>query len=138
MKYVLNETPVRTSNNYGINNINIDLELPKVKTFENATFEISSEDISFEIEEPKGKMSSKIGLNIDKNYSVTLTIPEYVKVKEPIRITFEFDEDNVNLVDDIKIVMEEGSSAKFIIEYLTEDKNTEFLHYLKQEIIAKT
>lgn len=133
----LNKTPVRTSNNYGINDISLDLELPEVRTFENATFEISSDDIEFNIEEPKSILNSKIGLELQSNYSVTLTVPEYVKVKEPIRITFEFDEDNTSLVDNIKIVMEEGSSAKFIIEYLSNDNNQKFFHYLKQETIAK-
>lgn len=133
----LNKTPVRTSNNYGINDIGLDLELPEVRIFENATFEISSDNIEFNIEEPKGMLNSKIGLELQSNYGVTLTVPEYVKVKEPIRVTFEFDEDNLSLVDNIKIVMEEGSSAKFIIEYLGNDNNQKFFHYLKQETIAK-
>jgi len=133
----LNKTPVRTSNNYGINDIGLDLELPEVRIFENATFEISSDDIEFNIEEPKSILNSKIGLELQSNYSVILTVPEYVKVKEPIRVTFEFDEDNTSLVDNIKIVMEEGSSAKFIIEYLSNNNNQKFFHDLKQETIAK-
>ena len=137
MMYVLNKTPVRTSNNYGINDISLDLELPKVKAFENATFEISSDEIELNIDAPEGSLNSKIGLKIDENYGVTLTVPKYVKVKKPIRVTFEFDENNLSLVDNIKIVMGEDSSARFIIEYLTENKNIEFFHYLKQETFAK-
>lgn len=133
----LNKTPVRTSNNYGINDISLDLGLPEVRAFENATFEISSDDIEFNIEEPKGLLDSKIGFELESNYGVTLTVPQYVKVKEPIRVTFEFDEDNRTLVDNIKIVMEEGSSARFIIEYLSNNNNQKFFHYLKQETIAK-
>ena len=137
MKYILNKTPVRTSNNYGINDISLDLEIPNIKTFENATFEISSDDIEFNIEKPKGQMNSKIGININKNYEVILTVPKYTKIKEPIRVTFEFDEDNICLVDNLKIVMEEGSSAKFLIEYLCNNKEIEYFHYLKQETTAK-
>ena len=133
----LNKTPVRTSNNYGINDISLDLELPEVRAFENTTFEISSDEIEFNIEEPKEALNSKIGFELESNYGVTLTVPQYVKVKEPIRVTFEFNEDNISLVDNIKIVMEEGSSARFIIEYLSNDNNQKFFHYLKQETIAK-
>lgn len=137
MNYKLNKTPVRTSNNYGINDISLDLELPKIKEFENATFEISSDDIEFNIEAPNGMINSKIGLELEKNFCATITIPEYVKITEPIRITFDFDDDNLNLVDNLKIVMKEGASAKFLIEYLTEDKKIECFHYLKQETIAE-
>ena len=138
MNYILNKTPVRTSNNYGINDISLNLNIPEIRAFENATFEISSDDIGLNIEEPKGLLNSKIGLELQNNYSVTLTVPEYTKIQEPIRITFEFDEDNVNLVENLKIIMEEGSSAKFLIEYLTENKNIELFHYLKQETILKS
>lgn len=136
MNYTLNKTPVRTSNNYGINEISLDLELPKVKQFENASFEISSDDIEINKEAPKEMLNSKIGLELESNYSITTIVPKHVNVKEPIRITFNFDEDNMTLVDNIKIIMEEGSSAKFIIEYLSE-KDLSCFHYLKQELIAK-
>lgn len=137
MNYILNKTPVRTSNNYGINDISLEIELPRITTFENASFEVSSDEIEFNIEEPEGFLNSKVGLEIQENYKVTIKVPEDIIIKEPIRVTFDFDEDNVCLVDNIKIIMEKGSSAKFIIEYLSEDKDTEFFHYLKQETIAK-
>ena len=76
----LNKTPVRTSNNYGINDISLNIELPQIKPFDNATFEISSDDIKFNIEEPKGKISSKIGIELEQNYNVTITVPEYKKI----------------------------------------------------------
>ena len=43
-KYVLNETPLRTSNNFGINNIEIVLDIPSKKTFNG--FNVITEDIS--------------------------------------------------------------------------------------------
>ena len=41
-KVILNPTPVRTSENYGINDLKVDLKIPKVKNFENYTI-ISSD-----------------------------------------------------------------------------------------------
>ena len=34
-KYVLNETPIRTARNFGINHVEVDVEIPEYKTFEN-------------------------------------------------------------------------------------------------------
>ena len=35
-KYTLNQTPVRTAKNFGINDINLELEIPQIKEFCNA------------------------------------------------------------------------------------------------------
>ena len=134
-KVVLNETPVRTSNNYGINDISLDLEIPEIKDFENVTIEV--EDNSVEIKEIKEEINSKIGLKLKSNYGLSIKVPEYSEIKDPIRITFDFDEDNMVLVDNLKIIMEEGASARFIIEYLSNSENEKLFHYLKQETIAK-
>lgn len=134
-KVVLNETPIRTSNNYGINDISIDLEIPKIKEFENVTIEVENDNVK--IKEIKEEVSSKIGLKLQSNYGLNIIIPAYTEIKAPIRITFEFDEENANLVDNIKIIMEEGASAKFIIEYLSNSDSEKQFHYLKQETIAK-
>ena len=36
-KITLNKAPVRTSNNYGINDITLELEIPMIKQFQNIT-----------------------------------------------------------------------------------------------------
>ena len=57
---ILNQTPVRTSKNYGINDIELDLEIPKITEFDNITIlsdELENIDISDD-----GILTSKIGL----------------------------------------------------------------------------
>ena len=65
--HFLNETTVRTSVNYGINNIKIEFDLPdenKQKTFENfsiSTDEIDKMNIKISDEGNEKEFSSKIG-----------------------------------------------------------------------------
>ena len=62
---ILNQTPVRTSKNYGINDIELDLEIPKITEFDNITIlsdELENIDISDD-----GILTSKIGLELRVN-----------------------------------------------------------------------
>ena len=99
-KISLNPTPVRTSENYGINDIKLDLKIPKIKKFDNYTI-ISSEIDKLEIMDIKDnsndELYSDIGLRIEKNLDVMIVVPEHARFKEPIIIEFEFDEDNIVL-----------------------------------------
>lgn len=130
---ILNQTPVRTSKNYGINDIELDLEIPKITEFDNITIlsdELENIDISDD-----GILTSKIGLELRVNKNINISIPENKKIKEPIIIEFNFDEDNRVLVDNIKVVFEKNSKANIILKYISDDDEKHF-HYLKQEIIA--
>ena len=35
MKYILNETPIKTTKGFNINNIQLDLDIPVIKNFHN-------------------------------------------------------------------------------------------------------
>lgn len=136
-KMVLNPTKARTSNNYGINDITLDLDLPEEKDlqeFQNVSVVSDELDkLRFEnIRETKA-MSSKIGLNIKQNYGMKITVLKNTTIKNPIIIEFNLDEDNNTLVDNIKINFEKNSNAKFIIKYAS-DGNEKGFHYLKNEI----
>lgn len=136
-KMVLNPTKARTSNNYGINDITLDLDLPEEKDlqeFQNVSVVSDELDkLRFEnIRETKA-MSSKIGLNIKQNYGMKITVLKNTTIKNPIIIEFNLDEDNTTLVDNIKINFEKNSNAKFIIKYAS-DGNEKGFHYLKNEI----
>ncbi len=150
-KLKLNSTSVRTSNNFGINDITVDLEIPEIKEFNNAMI-ISYESDSFKVSDlflgvSKNKLNTKIGLEVNENYGLTLIIPENTVISEPIIVDFDFDEDNLALVDNIRIVMEKNSEADFILKYKALDdicidnknnsKIEKCFHYLKQETILK-
>lgn len=161
-KIILNKAPVRTSNNYGINDIALELEIPKIKQFQNMSMmcydfddveveninlnEIKTEKVNSMMnlngerssksdsnEIGKNEMSSRIGLNLQQNYGIKITIPKNTIVRSPIVLEFNFDEDNNTLVDNIKIEYEENSEATFIIKY-TSDSEEEQFHYLKNEV----
>lgn len=128
-KMILNKTPVRTSVCFGINDISLDLDVPLIKEFENVTI-VVDEPIDINVKKEEKNMSSKIGLNLRTNYQIEINIEEYKNVKKPILINVDFDDDNLALVDNIKINMAKNSSASFIIKYSSNEKA---FHYLKQE-----
>lgn len=140
MKYTLNETPIRTSKNYGINNIELDIDIPTIKNYDN--FVLTSNDVeklqivNMETEIGNELIKSKIGLEAKQNYGLSITVPKNTKIKDSIILEFSLDEDNSSLVDNIKIIFEENSKADIIIKYISTDEGKEF-HYLLQETIAK-
>jgi len=122
-KYVLNETPVRTTSNFKINDIKVDLDLPKDLLFHN--FDIIGDTSKLEITTIEGKsLNSKIGLTFDKSLDLSIKVKKGVIIENPIYITYNFRE-NDNLISNIKIDLEEDSKANFIFKYksLTNGKN---------------
>lgn len=138
-EFDLNSTPVRTAKNFGINNIKLNLEIPKIREFNNCVI-MSYESDRFEMSDlfigmSKNKLDTRIGLELNKNYGITLTVPEGTYIDNPIILEFDFDEENSILIDNIKIVMEKSSKADFIFKYKTDEERC--FHYLKQENILK-
>ncbi|MBR3134411.1 MAG: SufD family Fe-S cluster assembly protein [Clostridia bacterium] len=133
-KYILNPTPIRTSVNYNINDIKLDLEIPKYKRFDNISIYTEELDkIEVDIEESySGKLTSKIGLEYNKYEKIVITIPKSIKIKNPIVLDYLFDEDNKYLVDNVEINMGENSSASFIIHYCDENNVNHYFHQLQQ------
>ncbi len=95
MKYILNETPLRTTNNYGINNLEIDLDIPVLDGFREYSF---SKELNIK-QEIKDNFKSRIGLKHDKYLNVDIDIKE--SIKEPVVIDYDFDKTNglVSVVD---------------------------------------
>ncbi len=129
-KYILNETPVRTANNFGINNVELTIDIPKIhKEFEN--FSIETEDIDkikFEMESSLNKIQSenRIGLERNVNKLIKIIIPENVKIPEKIKMEFELDDENEILVENIEIIIEKNAYANFQIVYTSSNKANAF------------
>ena len=112
MKYVLNETPLRTTNNYGINNLEIELDIPKIDVFKEYSF---SKKINYK-QEVKNNFNSRIGLEHNKYLNVDIDIKE--NLKEPVIINYDFD--NVDgLVSVIDIYLD-NCEADLIFRYKSE------------------
>ena len=113
----LNDTPVRTARNFAINNIELPVEIPnKIKNFE-----------SVEIANSKSKIDNKVS-NKELAYGIGKILEELVfknannkiriqttKQKEDIKIIYNFDENNLNLINQIEILAE--NDANIIIIY---------------------
>lgn len=116
MSLKLNETPVKTSNNFLINNIEIDdLTLPKnLREFKNVNIISNNSFISQDTSEKSlvygnGK---ELEENIFNNANSRLKIePKDDKIK----IIFDFDDENLELVNQIDIIG--NQDADIIIEY---------------------
>ena len=121
-KVVVNETPIRTSRNFRINNIvleNIDLPENSNK-FENVEIKKNSCEVS----EVKPDVKMVYGMsrvfeeNIEKNYNSSLKI--VADKKDDVQIDFCFDDDNLVLSNYLEI--EANSNLNVVIRYVS---NTE-------------
>ena len=133
----LNETPVRTSQNFGINNIVIDdLKIPEsIQKFENIEIikenSIISDDVEFtQLIYGTGEVLEK---NIEEYANSKLKIVTSEK-PEKVKITYKFDDDNLNLINYTEIIA--NSNLDFVIEYISET-DKECFHNGIIKLIAK-
>ena len=119
----LNNTPVRTSRNFGINNIELkDIKLPEnLKEFKNV--EIVNEGCSLEKSVSNKKLVYGNGEileeNILKNANNSLKIISNSK-NSNIKIKYNFDDENLELIDNIEIIV--SSNVNVVIEYSSKTK----------------
>lgn len=138
----LNETPVRTSRNFQINNVKLDInEIPeKIGEFKNVNIKNEASKIS--VLEDVSNLNLTYGLNdilekqINENANQKYKIIVDSKTHKNIEIDFKFDRDNLQLVDNIEVIAEEGSKATITIKYET-DGNDNYYHNGAIRVIAK-
>ena len=138
----INETPVRTSRNFNINNVKLeDIQIPEnLKEFKGTTIVQNNSNI-------------KLSSNIEK-YDITYGLGDFFtnqvleKANKDINIEIDgsdekninidniLSSDNLNLIDNVKILANENSKATIVIKYKS-DKNIEFFHNGIIKIIAK-
>ena len=126
MKYVLNPTPVRTANNFGINDITIDLKLPKTTNFDKMSIE-DNKDLPIEINDDSIVLDNRIGLEIKSNKNIYINIPEGKVIKDTIRLLFKLESNT--LIDNVIIDVGKNSKVKLLFAY----EGTGF-HFLKQKV----
>ena len=134
----LNETPRRTSRNFNINNIKIDnLNVPtKLNTFN--ALNISNETSKITVEElENSNLNLTYGVGIlNNNSNKDLKINIDSKQNKELILDFKFDENNLNLVDNIEITANEGTRGTVIIKYKTE-KDFKYFHNGTIKLLAK-
>ena len=80
MRYILNETPIRTTNSFKMNDIKLDLELPTSTSFKSFN---CYEDIRYEYEK---EIKSPLGFNTKGTYA-------YIDINESKNIILECNTD---------------------------------------------
>ena len=116
----LNETPVRTANNFRINNIEVDTKIPTIiREFENVQITKSNCIISENVSKDElvyGNSKELEDAVLDKaNSKIKIENNENV---ENVKITYIFDEDNLMLLNQIEI--DASKDINVIIEYRSE------------------
>jgi Fe-S cluster assembly scaffold protein SufB len=131
-KLKLNETPVRTSRNFNINNIKLeDVVIPeKLKDFSNVQIINPSKQIA--VENLKTECNLKYGVSdilkeqVEKNANQNLKITIDGKSSKTLEIDFKFDNKNSQLVENIDIEVKENATATVILKYTSCDENCYF------------
>ena len=116
-KLKVNDTPVRTARNFKINNIEVELDLPeKIAEFKNVEIindksTIDSEVSNLPLTYGNGKILEELNYETANSKIKIQTSNE----KEDIKIIYNFDDNNLNLVNQIEIIA--NGDTNVIIEY---------------------
>lgn len=121
----LNETPVRTSRNFNINNIKLEnIEIPQqIENFENVekigentiTQDILGCDLTYGLSDELTKQQEE-----HANQKLKLTIDS--KENKETQIIFNFDSKNLQLVEHIEIEAKEETKGTVIIKYKSQEE----------------
>ena len=122
----LNKTPVRTCNNYLMNDIELKhVDIPKnIEKFNNVIFQDFDENIKILNQVKNNKI--KYGNGMEEQFekaNIKLTINISKNSDKPNIINFIFDEKNNNLIDNIEINIKENVKANIVIRYAINSLN---------------
>ena len=103
----LNNTPVRTSKNFNINNIKLDFEIPQnINTFNNIELSCENSSMNEVLDFVYG-----VGLGFkSSNHKVNVNL----KDGDNVKIIYTFDDNNLNLVNEL-LVQAGGNSTLTIV-----------------------
>lgn len=128
----LNETPVRTSRNFNINNIKLEnIDIPdEIESFDNMEIKVQTPEIKIESNIDEFELAYGLGdiltnqIKEKANKKLKLIIDS--KNNEELQINFKFDNNNLILLDNFEIVANEGSKATVIIKYESSENEKGF------------
>ena len=130
MKYRLNQLPVKTTNGFKINDVEVDLELPTYNMLSDYKLDGDISLLKIKKEIVENTITSKIGLDIHKYYELNITIPKNVIIEKPIFITYDFKSHDA-LYSKFNFLFEENSSCNFIIAMNSSDHNKHFNYFIE-------
>ena len=138
----LNETPVRTSKNFNINNIKIeDINIPEIiEEFNNVYIIKESENIEISSDTKNTELTYGLGNYwtnlVNEKSNCKLKIIAQDKKENKNQINFNLNEEDRTLFENIEIELKENSKSTIILKYETEN-NEEYLHNGIIKVLAK-
>lgn len=119
MEYILNKTPIRTTNGFRVNDVKVNLEVPTSVNYHD--YEILNLDkIKSTV---KSKFISNIGLEHDSYKNTDININD--QINKIIKVNYYF-RNNDSLVDNININIEKDLDINMLINYESKDNNYHF------------
>ncbi|MBR2712894.1 MAG: SufD family Fe-S cluster assembly protein [Bacilli bacterium] len=98
MKYILNETPIRTSNNFKINDITLDLNIEEK--------ELSKINVKGEYKETiKENFNSRINLKHNKYRCINIEASKNIEITTELETNYLIDQININIRDNSNILI---------------------------------
>ena len=133
----VNETPVRTSRNFNINNAKLkDINIPDaIGNFENVNiigevaYNVSNSNITY-------GLGNELIKQVQENANQNLKIVVEENINQNVEIDFNFDKQNLNLVDNIEIIANENTNSTIVIKYKSE-KDIQAYHNGIIRVLAK-
>ena len=118
----LNETPVRTCRNYNINNIDFDEKISnKITKFNNLkiTKETEKDEVitDFKFKDFDIKYGTGLTNQIKEKSNQNIRININSKTDKEIKLEFDFDEKNLDLIENVEIVAKENTASNIYIVY---------------------
>ena len=132
----LNQTPMRTSKNYNINNIKVKsaffdennknkpvFNQKMVKNCEFNNFSMRYKDYYENLQSDNGEekfdfyLSEELKNQSKQNYNFSKTFNFNDSLDEPIKMSFDFNNENNILIDNITLNFRSGSNSKIILKY---------------------
>ena len=131
----LNETPIRTAKNYGINNIKLEnINVPEnISEFNGLKITGISDDGKVMVKENVDKNDFKYGngdilaKQIDEKSNKNLSLEIDGKLSEELFLDFVFSEENKNLLENILIKANENAKGTIIIRFTSKGEQ-EYYH----------
>lgn len=129
MKKRLNKLPIKTTNNFNINDVEVDIDINELNT--EKLYVVNGIEVNQIIKEEP--ITTRVGLEYKKYLEFTITVDK--TYNEPILVNYNFT-DNDYLVSKININYKQNTKADFIFTYKSLDNNKHF-NYLKEVINAE-
>ena len=138
----INETPIRTSRNFNINNIKLEnINVPEnIEKFNG--FKLTGGSSKIKIEHNPSKIDLTYGIDnflvnqVEKKANKSLKITVDGKIQDTFEINYEFDNSNPVLLDNIEIIANEETNANIVLKYKSKS-NIENFHNGVMRVLAK-